>query len=390
MKKFLISAFSLFLSFFINAQNDKRPATDCVSKVLINTKFSRSIQLDSMIRSYAPGIIPGFSIAVNSASEGWWTGAYGYADLENKKPMNDCHLQYLQSISKTFMAVAILQLKEQDKIKFDDPITKYLPVKYSKYIKNAEKITVRMLLNQTSGVPEYNSNPRFVSNVMMHPSAYFTQEDCLKSIVNEELQFVPGSRYQYTNTNYLLLSLIADAITGDHAAWIIKNIFKPLGMNNSYYGLGHNYLNGLYLTQSYWDIMNIGKPANFTRLQKVTVASSKGDDGIVCTTTDAIKFLKGLMENKLLKEETMKEMFDFVKNEKGEKTYGMGIFYLDLGGLIAYGHGGGGVGAGCLLLYIPSHKTYLFISTNLGVLVDGKLTAKIDELRNMILATLLQ
>jgi D-alanyl-D-alanine carboxypeptidase len=390
MKKILITALGLTLTFFINSQNSKKPDPDCDPGVTVNSKFSRAVSLDSIIRNYAPRIIPGFSIAVNSESEGWWTGAYGYADLENKQPMQDCHLQYLQSVSKTFMAVEILQLKQQGKIVLDAPITKYLPVKYGRYIKHAEKITVRMLLNQTSGVPEYNSNPRFVTNVMMHPSKYFTQEDCLKSIAGEELQFAPGSRYLYTNTNYLLLSLIGDAITGDHAAFIRKNIFKPLAMNNSFYGLDHNYLDGLSLPQSYWDIMNISKPSNFTRLQQVTVASSKGDDGIVCTTTDAIKFLKGLMEGKLLKEEEMKEMLDFVKNEKGEKTYGMGIFHFDLGGLAAYGHGGGGVGAGCLLLYIPSHKMYLFISTNLGVLVDGKLTAKIDELRNMILMTLLQ
>ncbi len=126
-------------------------------------------------------------------------------------------------------------------------MTKYLPAKYSRYIKDADKITVRMLLNQTSGVPEYNTNPSFVTQVVMHPSDFFSQDDCLKSIAGENLQFPPGSMYRYTNTNYLLLSLIGDAITGDHAAYIKKNIFKPLGLNNSYYGLGHDYLKGLYL-----------------------------------------------------------------------------------------------------------------------------------------------
>ena len=99
----------------------------------------------------------------------------------------------------------------------------------------------------------------------------------------------------------------------------------------------------------------------------MTVVCSKGDDGIVCTTTDAIKFLKGLMEGKLLKPESMQEMLDFVKDEKCNKRYGMGMIYFDLGGITAYGHGGGGIGAGCGLMYIPSHKLYVYFATNIRV-----------------------
>jgi D-alanyl-D-alanine carboxypeptidase len=247
-----------------------------------------------------------------------------------------------------------------------------------------------MLLNHVSGVPEYNDNPEFVSQVIEHPLSYFSAADCLKSIASEDLQFVPGSKYKYTNTNYLLLSLIGDAVTGDHAAFIKKNIFTPLNLNNTYYGNNNNYLNKLNLPDSYWDVLNTGKPANVSKFQQATVASSKGDDGIVCTPVDAVKFLKGLMEGKLLKPESMKEMLDFVKDEKGNRKYGMGIFYFDLGGVPAYGHGGGGIGAGCGLMYIPSHKIYVFFSTNLGVLVESELVKKADELKTAILRALLQ
>jgi D-alanyl-D-alanine carboxypeptidase len=286
--------------------------------------------------------------------------------------------------------VAILQLKEQGKIDLDAPVTKYLYVVYSQYIKNAEKITVRMLLNHTSGIPEYNENTGFVSQVIEHPLRNFSATDCLKSIAEEDPLFAPGSKYKYINTNYLLLSLIGDAITGDHAAYIKNNIFKPLGLNNSYYGKNHDYLKNLNLPQSYWDVFNIGKPVNVTNFQQMTVVSSKGDDGIVCTTTDAIKFLKGLMEGKLLKPESLKEMLDFVKDEKGNDRYGMGMTYFNLAGIIAYGHGGGGIGAGCGLLYIPSHKIYMFFATNLGVFVESELVKKTGEFRDTILATLLQ
>ena len=188
----------------------------------------------------------------------------------------------------------------------------------------------------------------------------------------------------------MLLSLIGNSITGDHAAYIKKNIFKPLHLNNTYYGNDFNYLKGLNLPQSYWDVFNNGIPINITHFQQMTVVCSKGDDGIVCTTTDAIKFLKGLMEGKLLNQESMKEMFDFVKDEKGNNRYGMGMIYFNLQGTIAYGHGGGGIGAGCGLMYIPSHKLYVFFSTNLGVFVESELVKKTGQFRDAVLEALLK
>jgi len=388
MKKSFTSLLILIAVFLLNAQSAKVDQR-CDLGVVLNANFSKASALDSIMKSYTTNLLPGVSMAVYSEAEGWWAGSKGYASVEKKIPMQNCHLQYIQSVSKSYIAVEILQLKEQGKIDLDATITKYLPARYSKYIMNAEKITVRMLLNHRSGVPEYNQDPEFVSEVILHPLKDFSSEDCLKAIANKDLQFTPGSKYQYTNTNYLLLSLIGDAITGDHAAYIKTNIFKPLGLNNSYYGKDHNYLDKLDLPQSYWDVFNVGIPVNITPFQKMTVACSKGDDGIVCTTTDAVKFLKGLMEGKLLKPESLKEMLDFVKDEKGHNRYGMGISYFDLGGLPAYGHGGGGIGAGCGLVYVPSHKIYVFLSTNLGVFVDSNLSKKAEEFRDAVLMALL-
>src|SRR6186713_68183 len=389
MKSILIFTIFSLTMLFSNSQPVKNAAS-CNLDVTINHSFSKAAVLDSLLKRYSMNGLPGATLAVFTEAEGWWAGAQGYARLENKTPMENCHLQYIQSVSKTYLAVAILQLKEKGKIDFEAPITKYLPLQYSRCIKNAESVTVRMLLNQTSGVPEYNSHPAFVSQVLMNPEKYFTANDCLKSIAAEELQFAPGSKYKYTNTNYLLLSLIADVITGDHTAYIKKNVFKPLELNNSYYGKDFNYLKGLPLPQSYWDVFNNGIAINATPFQQMTVACSKGDDGIVCTTTDAVKYLKGLIEGKLLNEGSMRELMDFVKDEKGNKRYSMGMIYFDLGGLPAYGHGGGGIGAGCGLLYIPSHKLYVFMATNIGCFIDSKLSAKAAEMRDAILMALLQ
>ena len=149
-----------------------------------------------------------------------------------------------------------------------------------------------MLLNHTSGIPEYNEDPGFISQVIEHPLRNFSATDCLKAIASTDPLFAPGSKYRYTNTNYLLLALIGDAITGDHAAYIKQNIFKPLGLNNTYYENNHTYLKGLNLPQSYWDVFNNGVPVNITNFQQMTVVCSKGDDGIVCYHYRCYKILK--------------------------------------------------------------------------------------------------
>lgn len=391
MKKIVLSGVFVFSLFLLKAQTAvKEKETVCNRDLIVNNNFSKAAVLDSVLKAYTTNLLPGVTLAVYTEKEGWWIDAQGYADVYKKIPMQNCHLQYLQSVSKTFMAIEILQLREQGKINFDDPITKYLPSKYTHYIKNAEKITVRMLLNHTSGVPEYNSNPNFLSRVIQYPLKDFTPEEMLQSFEGEDPQYAPGSKYQYTNTNYMLLSLIGDVLTGDHAAFIREHIFKPLNLHDTYYAKDFNYLYGLNLPASYWDLVNNGTLVDITGLQKMTVEASKGDDGIVCTAADAVKFMKGLMEGKFLSLESMKEMQDFVKDEKGNKRYGMGLAHFDLGGIEAYGHGGGGIGAGCALAYIPSYNTYVFVATNVGVLLDGKLSEKAGEMKDAVLMTLLK
>ncbi|MFN7115561.1 MAG: serine hydrolase domain-containing protein [Saprospiraceae bacterium] len=380
----LLISFLFITSLFTNAQN-----TSCVNDVKLNPNFSKAAAVKAVLQRYTTNALPGAAVAVYSESEGWWAHASGYAKVENRTPMQLCHLQYLQSVAKTYMAVTILQLQEQGKIKFDEFITRYLPAKYAQYVPNANRITVRMLLNQTSGVPEYNVHPKLVSHILEYPLKPFSLEFALQNIENEPPLFEPGAQHKYTNTNYLLLALIADAITGDHAAFMQKNIFNPLELHHTFYRNDKNYLKYDMLVNSYWDVAQISNPANVTQMQRVNVASMIGDDGIVCTPTDAVKFLKGLMEGKLLKPESMQQMLTWVNNSAGNPTYGMGIYHFQLGDLVAYGHGGGGLGAGCLLVYLPQHKMYVFIATNVGVVVDNPLAKKADEMKNEVLMALL-
>ena len=343
--------------------------------------YSKGQDLEQVLQQLVDSGVPGVVMAVQTDA-GLWETAKGYAKIEDKTPMQLCHLQYLQSISKTYMAVAILKLYEEGKIVLDDPIKKYLPKKYYNYLEGAETITVRMLLNHTSGIPDYNFQPAYVSYLLQHPDHYFVPEDYLRYIKGKKLDFTPGSKHVYANVNYVLLSMIADSLSGSHAKLISDMIFKPLGLANTYYRDEPGYLKYPELVNSYWDRYSNGIVENASQLERMNVSTLVGDDGIVTTPADAIQFLKGLVEGKLLSDSTLRQMKTWVNNSKGEPIYGFGLVHFSKNGYEAFGHSGGGIGAGCELYYFPEKNLYYFIAINLGTVTDSPLHVKLAKLRD--------
>jgi len=360
------------------------------SGVKINKAYTKTNELQTIMNRYTVKDMPGIALAVYSESEGWWSGASGYSKVESKIPMTINNLQYIQSVSKTYMAFAALKLYEEGRLDLDAIITKYLPEKYIRLIKNADKITVRMLLNHTSGIPEYINDPEYTAAVILNPTKVLPMEDVILCLENEEPQFVPGSRYSYTNTNYFLLTIIGDVVSGDHAKYIEENILKPLQLENTFYRSSKGYLKYPLLTDTYWDILNSGRPANISPMQVANVSALRGDDGIVATPIDVVKFLKGLVEGKLIKDVTMAQMQQWVKTDDGRPAYGLGLLRLDHEGSPGFGHGGGGLGAGCILMYVPAKKVYFFLATNIGVVIDGPVGIKVNDMKNEIVAVLMR
>ncbi len=362
--------------------------TSCEKKPEATVIFSKAAGVTEALQELVDNGVPGTSMAVYS-EEGWWSTSIGLASIEQKTPLQDCHLQYLQSVAKTYMAVAILKLYEQGKINLDEPMTKYLPAKYSKYIVDGDKVTVRMLLNHTSGIPEYNFQPAYVSLLFQEPDHFFTPEDYLKFIEGKPLTFTPGSKYSYRNTNYLILALIGDELTGDHAKFITDNIFKPLGLTATFYRHEPGYIDYPTIVNTYWDRYSDGRIENVSRMQRTNVSTLIGDDGIVTTPVEAVKFLKGLVEGKLLTESSLAQMTTWVTDAKGNKRYGLGLVHKTVNGIEGYGHSGGGIGAGCELYYFPEKKTYMFIGINLGTVTDSPLHVAMDKAREKMYAALL-
>lgn len=332
--------------------------------------------------------IPGLALTVYSPSIGYWSHTEGISNLETGTPLKDENLFYLQSVSKTYMAVAILRLYEGGRIALNDPVTRYLDYPWMKGMEGIERVTVQMLLNHTSGLPEYSTEPRLVSRIIQDPLTVLNPEEMLSYLEGYPMESEPGSEYAYRNTNYELLSVIADKITGDHQAFIRKEILEPLGLQHTYILNPENYLGINGIADAYWDVLMEGRPANISGMQKANVASMKGDDGMVATTRDAVDFFKGLAGGNLLKPETLALMQEWVTDSTGAPRYGLGLTYYDLDVTYAIGHSGGGIGAGCVLLYLPEMDTILFLATNFNTMMESPIRKQNEDLQMNLLQAL--
>jgi len=366
------------------------PISTCENSVQSNETYAQAAELRSTLHELTQLGVPGVALAVYSEKNGWWEYASGLAKIEDQTAMQTCHLHYLQSIAKTYMAVVILQLYEEEKIDLDAPISSYLEDEIKRKITGSDRITVRMLLKHTSGIPEYNSDPVYVSQLLQTPEKEFTAADYIEVIAGKKLLFEPDTKYLYVNTNYELLALIADGLTGDHARYMTEHIFQPLGLTDTHYRNEKGYLTFDHLYNAYWDRNSTGILENVSTMQRQNVSNMVGDDGIVSTPRDAVLFLRGLLEGKLLLPETLKEMMAWHVDGKGEIRYGQGLDYGKFNGQVAYGHSGGGIGAGCQLYYFPEQDVYFFIGINIGTVTDSPIHQQAEPLLNKIYELLLR
>lgn len=360
----------------------------CTQTDSINTAHSKAARMQQVLDDMVQAGVPGIALAIHTP-EGYWAGSAGFAKIETSEPMHPCHLQYGQSVAKTYLATAILMLFEDGKIDLDGKITDYLAADVVSMITDADQITVRMLMNHTSGIPEYNDKPQYVTYLLQHPLREFTSMDYLEFIAGMPLLYEPGSRHRYTNTNYVLLALIADSITGDHTGFINTELLSAHGLTNSCYHSAGCFSDDM-LVNTYWDRYSNGEIENCSQMQIVNVQSLVGDDGIVATPIDYIKFMQALLGGQIIGQVALDEMMQFVeKTPDSEDGYGLGIHRDMYNGFADLGHTGGGIGSGYILSYFPDKDAYIFLGINIGTIIYSPnfdtLEDKIDELLDILL-----
>lgn len=235
--------------------------------------------------------------------------AYGMFDIENKIP-NKLNSQFLiGSLTKTFVATAIMQLVDKKQIKLDDPIQKYLPKLKAEL---ADGVTVHHLLKQQSGLPVYIDDLTQVEVMDITPNE-------LLDIINKgKKEFKPGKKHEYSNINYSLLAMIIESVSGTtYKNYLHENIFKPAKMNatgienlmnvSENRAIGYRTVNGI-----------------FRRIQNV-VSYAFGSGDIYSTTTDLFNWSKSLRNGTLVSNESFNKMKEGGDKDWGYYGYGLRI-----------------------------------------------------------------
>ena len=168
---------------------------------------------------------PGCSAAVGIEGKVVWTGARGLADMDSRAEITESTIFDIASVSKQFTASAILLLVDAGKLSLDDPLADHVPGMPPW----AETVTVSQLMHHSSGIPDYND---LLLDAGYEYSDQTTQEQALQLLANvPELNFEPGSQFEYSNSNYLLLAQIVQQVSGQPLpAFLSAEIFQPLDL----------------------------------------------------------------------------------------------------------------------------------------------------------------
>jgi D-alanyl-D-alanine carboxypeptidase len=223
-----VLALSLFVCLVVAACSGNAPSTSSSTPSPSEPAFAtklRPLLLAKMREQQTPGAI----IFVDDPGKGSWTTTLGTSDLATNAPMNVNSYTRIGSITKTFTATAILQLVDEGKLRLDDPVSKYQPE-----VPNGANITVRELLNMTSGLFDYTEDLGFNQALDANPARLWQPKELVAISFKHPSYFAPGKGFHYANTNYILLGMIIEQLTGMSVEQVFQqHIFTPLGMNNT-------------------------------------------------------------------------------------------------------------------------------------------------------------
>lgn len=338
-----------------------RPLIAFASLALCTTLHADAVD-DAIKLAMAKQKIPGVVVLMTKADKVVKKSAYGIADLELGVPMRTDMLFESGSIGKCFTATVIMQLWEQGKLSLDDALSKYIDRTPEAW----KDIKIRNLLGHTSGLKDYALVPG------IGLAEQWTKDQWFAKMTTLGLDFPTGSAYAYCNSNFLLLGLIAEKITGEGIDDLIEqHVFKPLGMRHSFVSDGDPIIP--HRSKGYWD-------ADGKLINGIKIGHGYGDGGRINTAEDLAIFERGLREGKLVKPSTLSLMRTPGVLPSGRKTpYGLGWFVRTVNGHQYISHGGNTGAFGCGMFRVPEKELTIIVMTNLASVSGDGLAQQIAE-----------
>jgi CubicO group peptidase (beta-lactamase class C family) len=272
---------------------------------------------------------------------------YGFANLEWQIPNSPTTKFRLGSLTKQFTAASILLLEEHGKLKTDDPVKKYMPDAPAAW----DKVTIFHLLTHTSGIPSFTGFPDYRKR---EPET-MTPQQLVDWFRDKPLEFEPGTKWNYSNSGYVLLGYLIEKISGQsYAEFVQQNIFAPLGMKDSGYDFNSAIIE--HRAAGYTPGKNGPENAGFVNM---TIPLSAG--GLYSTTEDLLRWEQGLFGGKLLSPASLAKMTTPFKQDY---AFGLGVATTNGHKIIA--HNGGIEGFNTSLGYYPDDKLVIAVLGNIN------------------------
>ncbi|WP_406088628.1 serine hydrolase domain-containing protein [Kitasatospora purpeofusca] len=314
--------------------------------------------MDTAVRTEG---LPGM-IATAREGHDSWTTAIGTADTTTGQPRSTRERFRIGSVTKMFVATVVLQLQAEGRLDLDDTVDKWLPGVVSGNGNDGSAITVRQLLNHTSGLFAYDDDPGmaavlFTPQFLSRRYDTYTPEQLVRIAVSHPPVFTPGAKREYSNTNYILAGMIVAEVTGHpYGTEIERRIIRPLGLGGTSVpgtatavprprAHGYSKLFGGSPT-----------PLDTTELNP-SMAGAAGE--IISTTDDLTRFLSALMRGRLLPQAELDEML----TTEGPGGLGIGGGTLSCG-VAVWGHDGGIHGSSTLALTTRDGRHSVAFNTN--------------------------
>ena len=337
-------------------------------------------------------LIPG-AVVVLRTPQGEFTTVSGTTLRGAESPPSADTYFRIASNTKTMTAAVVVLLAQESKLRFTDPISKYVPD-----VPNGENITIAQLLTMRSGLYNYTSAPELSATLDADPTKVWTPQEVLAIAFRRPPDFPPGTAYAYCNTNYALLGLVAEKTDGKPLADIFEDrLFAPQGLrqimlpasnsNSMPDPYSHGYMYGgsafALLDVPYPPDMQAAaragtlEPTDYTN-QNTSYASAAG--GAVATANDLATWIRTLVEGRVFNADYWRQWLDSPQPEDPTKPdgqqYGYGISQQRFApNASMYYHGGELPGFNSFIGYDPANEVTLVIWTNLTVSLDGEHTA---------------
>jgi len=334
--------------------------TSCLISEDKSLEQKLQIVLDKGIKKFK---IRGVSAAIVFNYDSIWIGTSGVS--HDNVTMKPDMLFSIGSITKNFVAALTLKLVEEGTLSLEDKLSEWLPP----YPNVDSDITIRQLLNHTSGIYMFWNNDDLWDALKEDRNRIWTPEEVLEYI--KEPHFPAGESWRYSNTNFLLMGMIIEKATGTTLANGIKeNLLKPNKLQNYYIWLAdsipenqaHVFGDNFQFGQSEMDLTFLPRASH----ESITYGSS----GIVTTAPDLAKWCQALFEGEILSENSMNEMLDFIdfRPQSNLKGYGLGVQKfrnaLSPPGVKAIGHGGGNIGSTTYMVFLPGYHVSIVVMVN--------------------------